>query len=305
MNGTTTTLTPEQLFNLRFGCVHAISGVPSTYGYIPSLGAGIVFIVLFALSLFVHLIHAVRFREMTSALLVIGALAEALGWVARTWSSQCPYTRNAFLMQTTTLIIAPTFFTAAAYVVLGRLIILAGPKSSAFKARTYIIVFVTCDLISLIVQAVGGSIASGESNKINGNTKPGTRIMVAGILFQMASMTIFVGVLVDFLVRCTRLLDNILKAAQFRVIAAMMLSVVAIYTRSIYRTIELIQGWEGYLMTHERFFIGFDAALMVFAVAIYHVPGVNFRTLRLPVENSESGQTDNEQEHKHRLSDGG
>jgi hypothetical protein len=31
--------------------------------------------------------------------------AEVIGWAGRTWSSQCPYNANAFLMQITTLII--------------------------------------------------------------------------------------------------------------------------------------------------------------------------------------------------------
>jgi len=220
----------------------------------------------------------------------MGDIVEALGWAARTWSSQCPYARNPFLMQTTTLIIAPTFITAAAYAILGRLIILGGAQSSAFRPRTYIVVFVTCDLISLIVQAAGGSLAAGESNKINGNTKPGTNIMVAGIVFQMASMTVFVGVLVDFLIRSIRKLGGILSRANYRVIAAMMLSMLAVYIRSIYRTVELVQGWSGYLITHQQYFFGFDAALMTFALAVYQIPGVSFQSLIKPVESDEEGR---------------
>ncbi|KAL3426468.1 rta1 domain-containing protein [Phlyctema vagabunda] len=272
--------TPEQLFSFRYGCTHYIPGVPSSYGYIPTLGIGVTFDVLFGLSLLIHLRYGIKYREITSALLATGALGEALGWAARTWSSKCPYSRDAFLMQTTSLIIAPTFFTAAAYVILGRLIILTGAQSSYFRPRTYVITFVICDLISLIVQAVGGSIASRESNKMNGNTKPGTNIMVAGIVFQMASMSAFVGVLIDYMIRCNRTLGNNLSTTQFRVIMAMIFSVIAVYIRSVYRTVELLQGWEGYLITHERFFIGFDAALMCFAVGIYHTPSVNFQVLQ-------------------------
>lgn len=32
-------------------------------------------------------------------------IAEIIGWAGRTWSSQCPYNANAFLMQISTLII--------------------------------------------------------------------------------------------------------------------------------------------------------------------------------------------------------
>jgi hypothetical protein len=58
-------------------------------------------------------------------------------------------------MQITTLIIAPVFFTAALYVLLGVLIKLLGRQSSLLSARMYAIVFVTCDIISLVVQVRG------------------------------------------------------------------------------------------------------------------------------------------------------
>lgn len=52
--------------------------------------------------------------------------------------------------------------------------------------------------------------------------------------------------------------------------AAMAFSITCIYIRSIYRTIELLQGWSGYLITHERFFIALDGAMMAPAVAIFN-----------------------------------
>ena len=144
------------------------------------------------------------------------------------------------------------------------------------------------------MQAAGGSLAAGESNTLGGNTKPGTNIMVAGIVFQMASMSVFVGVLVDFLIRCIRTLRGVLSWANYRVIAAMMLSMLAVYVRSIYRTVELVQGWSGYLITHQQYFIGFDAALMTFALVVYQVPGVSFQSLIKPVGGEEEDREEGE-----------
>jgi hypothetical protein len=84
-------------------------------------------------------------------------------------------------MQITTLIIAPTFITAGLYVILGALINRLGRESSVLGPRMYAIVFLTCDIIALIIQAVGGAMASTESDKINGDTKPGTNIMVSSM----------------------------------------------------------------------------------------------------------------------------
>jgi len=47
-------------------------------------------------------------------------------------------------------------------------------------------------------------------------------------------------------------------------------SILLIYIRSIYRTIELLQGWSGYLITHQRYFIALDGSMMVPAVSIFN-----------------------------------
>lgn len=78
--------------------------------------------------------------------------AELIGWAGRTWSAECPYNQNAYLMQITTLIIAPVFFTGALYIVLGNLINILGRESSLLSAKMYTIVFLSCDVISLVVQ---------------------------------------------------------------------------------------------------------------------------------------------------------
>jgi len=170
-------------------------------------------------------------------------------------------------MQITTLIIAPVFFSAAAYITLGALIRIVGRSSSILSPRMYVIIFSTADVVSLVVQAIGGGSASVASNR-GTNTKPGTDIMVAGILFQLATMVIFVGFMLDFLRRALRMQK---PANTDKVIVAMSLSILTIFIRSIYRSIELLQGWKGYLITHERYFIALDAAMMIIACGVYNV----------------------------------
>jgi hypothetical protein len=200
-------LTQEQVDTLREGCHSLIRGINTSYDYVPTLGAGIAFCALFGLSLLGHFVQFIRKRQWTSCAFAVGALGipnslskiahaiprrvctllipiklvETIGWAGRTWSSECPYNNDAFLMQITTLIIAPTFITAGLYVILGALINRLGRQSSVLGPRMYAIVFLTCDVIALIIQAVGGAMASTESDKINGNTKPGTNIMVSSM----------------------------------------------------------------------------------------------------------------------------
>ncbi|KAH7136368.1 RTA1 like protein-domain-containing protein [Dactylonectria macrodidyma] len=275
-------LTQEQVNTLRKGCHALVSGIDTSYGYVPTLGVGIAFCALFGLSFLGHIIQFARKRRWTSFAFAAGAMTELIGWAGRTWSSECPYNGNAFLMQITTLIIAPTFFTAGLYIILGALINRLGRHVSILGPKMYAIVFLSCDIIALVIQAVGGALASTESDKIDGDTKPGTNIMVAGIVFQMAAMAVFTFFVLDFLRRVffkhsyleTRKLGptdhNKLPKAYTWLLAAVFISLFMIFVRSIYRTIELLQGWDGYLITREGYFIGLDAATMTVAVAIFN-----------------------------------
>ncbi|KAH0160356.1 RTA1 like protein, partial [Aureobasidium melanogenum] len=174
------------------GCVAYNPAQRTAYGYVPSLAAGIVYCVLFGLSMIAHTFQAVKTRALWNLVFAVGCLTEILGWAARTWSSECPYNANAFLMQICTLIIAPTFFTAGIYVILGRMIAIAGPGVSPIGPVWYLWIFCTVDVISLVIQAVGGGSAAVAFNSTpRGNTKVGTDIMVAGIDFQLASVIVF------------------------------------------------------------------------------------------------------------------
>jgi uncharacterized membrane protein len=104
------------------------------------------------------------------------------------------------------------------------------------------------------------------------NTDNGTHIMVAGILFQLASILVFVSLFALVIRRTLKSKANLLNQRKVQwIIAAMVLSVVLIVTRSIYRTIELLQGWSGYLITTQRYFVALDGAMMVGAVGIFNI----------------------------------
>jgi hypothetical protein len=98
----------------------------------------------------------------------------------------------------------------------------------------------------------------------------------------MAAMVVFTVLVLDFLRRVcfkksylesTKLGPaghDMLPKAYAWLLVAVFISLFMIFVRSIYRTIELLQGWEGYLITHEGYFIGLDAATMTVAVAVFN-----------------------------------
>ncbi|THZ35960.1 RTA1-domain-containing protein [Aureobasidium pullulans] len=252
----------------------------TAYGYVPSLAAGIVYCVLFGLSMFFHVFQTIKTRALWNLVFAIGCLTEVLGWAARSWSNECPYNANAFLMQICTLIIAPTFFTAGIYVILGRMIAIAGPGVSPIGPTWYLWIFCTVDVISLVIQAVGGGSAAVAFNSTPpGNTKVGTNIMVAGIDFQLASVVIFSVLFFLFLYRAAVKLslpafknDKDMKL----LVLVTSFSILLIIMRSIYRTVELAGGWSGHVIETERYFLALDGAPMAALVIAFNIlhPGI-------------------------------
>lgn len=138
------------------------------------------------------------------------ALIETLGWSARLWSAVSTewiplnggfwYSNpQAFLMQIATLIISPVFLTAGMfylhrlttrsvsklifsltmtgwYILLGKIIKTFGPQYCRFNTKTYAIIFICGDVISLVIQAVGGGMASAADTLEGANN--GAYIMV-------------------------------------------------------------------------------------------------------------------------------
>ncbi|KAJ5434406.1 RTA-like protein [Penicillium cf. griseofulvum] len=244
---------------LQTGCPAYTESVGTSYGYVPSLGAGIAYCVLFGLSMILHTIQFAWKRQWWASVFSIGCLVELIGWAGRTWSAKCPYNSTAFLMQIATLVIAPTFFTAGIYILLGRFIQLLGPESSIIKPKLYLWIFCTCDIVSLVIQAVGGGMASGEAGVVGGDTATGTHIMVAGIVFQLVSITIFIFCAVDFVRRVIR--KSLLQSVTGSVIPPVRCD----------DTFHRLYGWDGYLITHESYFIGLDGAMMIVSVGVFNV----------------------------------
>jgi hypothetical protein len=171
-------------------------------------------------------------------------------------------------MLTWTAILAPAWTTAGAYIVLFKIVPILGKNSCPFPPRTCLSTCLSVDIISLILQATGGGLA-GQSFSSGVDTRPGTLTMVAGILFQLAS-TVTYSILVSIVFFRGR--KEIYMSKPLRSLAAVLVLVVmCMIARGVYRCIELLQGWTGYLNTHEAYVIGLDGSLMVLAVLILNL----------------------------------
>ncbi|KZT00332.1 RTA1-domain-containing protein [Laetiporus sulphureus 93-53] len=256
------------------------------YGNVPTEWICILFIVLFALSGLIHAGQAIYTRLWwIFPTICVAAILEIIGWSGRLWSSQNVLAKSPYLMQIVATIIAPTPLVAANFVILGQLIRRLGQCYSRLSAKWYTVVFCSCDVVALVVQAVGGATAAGAVNQ-NKNPNIGGHIMLAGIVFQMFSITVYMTLATEFVLRF--LWDRPLRRAESTLsgysldrntklmLAGMTLSSVCIYIRSVYRTIELADGWTGYIIRTERFFDWLDGGMItlaIFTVNFFH-PGL-------------------------------
>jgi hypothetical protein len=244
-------------------CLPYSPNIPTPFGYRPSLVAGIIFMILFFGMTIVHVWQSFRHRNIWLGLAFsLGAFGEFVGWLGRTVAYRCPYSVKLLEMQLAALIMAPAFTTAGIYGVLSLMIPIIGQDKSPLRPKLYLIIFMTVDFFSLLLQAVGGGLA-GAAFSQNTSPWPGTYTMVAGIIWQLVSTCVF-ATLLEYVIY--RGLGPIARNQALRRISlSLMIAVTCLVARGVYRSMELMNGWRGYLFTHEVYAIILDAALMFIA----------------------------------------
>ncbi|KZP33547.1 RTA1-domain-containing protein [Athelia psychrophila] len=287
-----TTLTPQEVWD------------DSSYHYIPTKYVCIIFVTLFGISSLIHLAQGIYYRMwwLFPTAILAGA-AETLGWSARLWSSLNFLLDTPFMIQISVTIIAPTPLVAANFIILGRIVRKLGSRYSRLSPKWYTIVFCGFDIASLVVQALGGGIASGASTQ--SGTKLGANIMLGGIATQMVFITVYAALAAEFIWRFFNdrpvrgdatsrqpeeprvVMDKQLKT----MIIALAFNTFCLYVRAVYRVIELSDGWNGKVISTQNYFNVFDGAMVVLAIYtlnFFH-PG---RLLSAPAEYA-SGEKPN------------
>lgn len=286
------------------------------YGNDLNAGGNIFFLVIFAcLAIFnIGMVWVSRYHWY-NVTFVCGFILELLGFLGRVLALTDNTNMNYFLLQYVCLTILPAFIMGGVYFLFAQNVIVHGRHYSILKPMWYSYFFVFCDVFSLVVQGVGGGMASvASSNKTN--TAPGTWTMFAGVLFQVAAMTVFIVFWFEYISRVhfrdaprvqsdskykkknvinwIKMLLNVNSAEEYKKYElerfynpryasvrlrplvpfyplAITFGVIVIYIRCIYRVVELKQGFDGFLVTHEAFLMTLDA-LMIALAGITFVP---------------------------------
>lgn len=274
-------------------------GVPSYFEYRPSIAANATFVALFGISLisFIVTFAVTRRAKGFTFAFTAGVILEVLGYAGRLMSSQNRWSQDGFMMQICCLTIAPAFLAGGVYLCLRRIVAAFGAENSRLKPEMYTRFFIPCDVISLILQAAGGAMASISSqNAEGGYDRTGDHIMMAGLAFQVFTLLVFMICSVDFGLnvwrRHKRLGDAAFDQSEavravrgsflFKgCVGALAVATVCIFWRSVFRVAELSEGWSGPLMARQDLFIGFEGVMIVVACFVLNVfhPSVCFKGL--------------------------
>lgn len=93
----------------------------SVYKYRPSVPANAIFVALFGISILVHVILGIRWRQWTfMALMIVGCLVEIGGYAGRLILYNNPFSFGGFMDQIVLITIGPVFYTAGVYITLSK-----------------------------------------------------------------------------------------------------------------------------------------------------------------------------------------
>ena len=137
-------------------------------------------------------------------------------------------------------------------------VIYLGPEYSRFSPKFYYWVLIPCDILSLILQAVGGALSSTSS----GGSKTAVDVSIAGLSFQVFTLVVFISLALEFGIRYSRAQRTDSKTplpASFKTFAGFLsLAIILILIWCAYRIDELSNGYNGPLIHNEGLFIGLE-----------------------------------------------
>ncbi|CAG8327989.1 unnamed protein product [Penicillium salamii] len=243
-------------------CTPSTSSLDLAYiQYLPSVPGNAFLVAWFASLLLVQIVTLVLYRTWGfSTAMICGLILEVIGYVGRIQLHCNPFGYTEFLI------------------------------ISHFRPRTYTTIFVTCDVISLILQAAGAAITSGATD--NDIRTEGINIMIAGLAFQVGALGLFIALGLEYTVRSmmqprgprtVRLLSPgelegaaITSTWKWKLfLICIPVAAITIFVRSFFRVFELNGGFHSDLANNEPALMVLDGvmtAIACFCLTISH-PG--------------------------------
>ncbi|KAJ4009691.1 hypothetical protein NW766_008812 [Fusarium irregulare] len=152
------------------------------------------------------------------------------------------------------------------------------PTISRFPPQYFYWIFIPSDIISLILQAVGGALSCVAST--HKDVKTGEDISLAGLIFQVVTLICFCALFIDYVIKASKSSSRgRLDKPIVTFLAFLFASTIFILIRCGYRIAELGQGYFSALFRDEDLYIALESCMMCIAVLLLNAghPGYAFR----------------------------
>ncbi|KAH8830933.1 RTA1-like protein [Flagelloscypha sp. PMI_526] len=222
--------------------------------------------------------------------------AFATGLALRFGMHKNPRSKGIYIAEYLFVVLSPCAFIASEYVLAGRVArFLQAEKYLLVNPRKITRIFVSSDITTFLIQAVGGAVSlSANDTKLN---LAGSRVFLAGLALQLLSFLIFTVIFTVFMWRIRTHSPEIWNKDQgvvwhrdWRALAVVMvISCIGVLIRSVFRVVELSEGYQGALTRSEPLFYALDTLPLFIAILVYcppFFPG-QFIPSSLPEESKE------------------
>ena len=121
-----------------------------------------------------------------SSLQLLTPTVEVIGYIGRAIGHDDSESRGPYIIQYLFILLAPALFAASIYMVLGRIIIATHAQNlSVVRVRWQTMLFVSGDVLSFLVQCIGGGILASGDDKDESKRDLGKAVILTGIWIQI------------------------------------------------------------------------------------------------------------------------
>ncbi|KAH6689925.1 RTA1 like protein-domain-containing protein [Leptodontidium sp. MPI-SDFR-AT-0119] len=243
------------------------------FDYEPSLPAAIVFAVLYTIPCIVTVYQYFALKCWFWIFMVIAALMEAIGYIARIISVRMPTEMVPYSIQFLCVFLAPAVIAASCYMAMGQVVLHVTPlRLRTFKTlwvtpRWMTPIFVGYDVLAF-VQILGGVQVTSDNPQTVLNA---FKIMKVGLAIQLLCFGLFLVIAIRFHFVSRSFRQNWPDSKWTKFLWAVNVSAILIFIRSIYCMIEFNQGEHGHLITHEWCFYVFEATVMLPCIVLFNI----------------------------------
>ncbi|CAE7171662.1 unnamed protein product [Rhizoctonia solani] len=242
--------------------------------YIPSKTWALISAGCYIFTIVVCIIWSTRHWGRYMLAIIIGAGFYTGGLLLRIVYAQDPTSVMKYATMNLIILLSPCGFIAGVYMLLSRLAFhLNAVEHLALSPRWLTKIFVTSDIFTFFVQATGGGLTAMDDPE---KRDMGKKLFVGGLVAQLISFLLYTAIFALFVNRVRTQMrtewdnrPNGIMRHWVALIISMAISCVAIIIRSIFRTLENVQGRDSPLATKEGYFYVLDCFVLWISITVF------------------------------------